>query len=71
MANKVDEVTIGEISAYTLDADPSVSPGFTAPTSSLAIFSGTMYIKTGSSATDWLLLADILQARKIAYFTGF
>lgn len=71
MANKVDEITIGEISAFVLDAAPTSSPGFVAPTSSLASFAGALYIKTGTSATDWLLLADILQVRKLAYYQGF
>lgn len=71
MANKVDEVTIGEVSAFVLDAAPTSSPGFTAPTSSLAIFSGALYIKTSTSATDWILVADILQVRRLAFYTGF
>lgn len=69
-ANKIAEQTLDQISTYTIDANPTTA-GFTASTGSLAVFNGDIFIKTNTADTDWQLITNILQSRKLAYYHGF
>ena len=59
MANILDLITVGEKRVYIVDADPSQSPGLSAPLASVSLFdTGTtafLYLKTGPLNTDWTM----------------
>jgi len=59
------QVTIDEISIYSIDSDPSVS-GFVAPIGSMALLdddvNARMWLKTGSGNTAWSLIPRLANA---------
>lgn len=62
MAAALDRVTVGELEIAILDSVPTTGGGYVAALGSLSIVasSGAFYRKSGSLATDWVLVLDTL-----------
>lgn len=60
MANIIDIITIGAVQYLTIDSDPTISTGVSAPLGSIATISNGngIYLKYGSVATNWNLLIE-------------